>query len=700
MNIKISILLRARIAFLMVVVIFAGGILYRMFWLQWVEGAYWKEVAVKNRLNYREVKATRGNIYSDNGSLLATSLPFYRVAFDPTVVDRDIFERDIDSLAYHLAKFFGERTKAEYVRKIRDYRRRDRRFLYLSRRTIDYSKKKEMATWPIFREGRMGGGVIFERVNRRFNPFTHLAQRTVGYMREDNTGGAGLEYSFNQELSGKNGMALFQKTAGGFWKPVDDASAVKPEDGYDIVTTIDVNWQDVAETALLRALEEREADNGCVVVMEVATGHIKAMANLGKNGKNGYTERYNYAVAGRTDPGSTFKLASYMALFEETSLTPKDSIETGDGEFKFYRSTLRDSHYGGFGTLTLKDAFAKSSNIAIAKLTNQAFGQNPQRFVDYIYSFGLGRPLHFQMIGEGEPYIKSPSDRTWSGITLPWMSVGYELQISPLQILTFYNAVANGGRMIRPIIVREVRHADKVVDTFETAVINEKICSDKTLGYLRGMLESVVDSGTASNIRNAAYKIAGKTGTSQKIENGRYTKNYYTSFAGYFPADQPKYSCIVVIDNPQNGFNRYAGDVAAPVFKEVADKIYGMDVELHREFAAEKPAPGTFPVIQAGYYHDLARLCNEMGISNHTQNPGDDWVRADVVNNGIFWKNAEAVPGQMPNVTGMTLRDALYILENRGVNVKHEGRGRVARQWPTPDMNIIEGATVSLKLEE
>jgi cell division protein FtsI (penicillin-binding protein 3) len=697
-NIKTSILLRVRIAFLLVV-LGSTSIVYRIFDLQVVQGQKWAKVARQNILQNREVKATRGNIYSDNGGLMATSLPFYRVAFDPTIVDQAVFNEKVDSLSMLLSNFYRNRSAEEYSRKLRDYRNAKKRFMYLGREFINYQEKKKMLTWPIFREGRLKGGVIFEKVDTRYLPFNQMARRTVGYITEDSSG-AGLEYSFNKQLAGVNGVSLFRKVSGGSWKPVPDGSEVRPVEGLDIQTTIDINLQDVAETALHNALLRHQANYGCVVVMEVKTGHIKAIANLGANGRGGYVEDYNYAVGsqGRTDPGSTFKLASYLALFEETSLIPEDSIDTGNGKFDFYGNYLTDTKPGGYGKITLQEAFEKSSNIAISKLINDQFGKNPQRFIDYIKTFGLASPLDFQMIGEAQPYIKNPYDPTWSGITLPWMSVGYELQLSPLQILALYNAVANDGKMIQPIIVKETRKADKVLDTYEAAVINEKICSDKSLSKVRRMLEGVVERGTASNIRGTAYKIAGKTGTSQKIKNGKYIKSYYTSFAGYFPANKPKYSCIVVIDNPQ-GVLQYGSDVAAPVFKEVADKIYSLDVEMHKPLKKKQVLDqGVFPLIQAGNLHDLTYLCNELGVSNHNRSQSEDWVRAVPVNNAVIWKSNEANLGKMPDVRGMTFRDALFVLENSGLLVRFNGAGRVQEQSQAPGTRVLKGSTINLRL--
>jgi cell division protein FtsI (penicillin-binding protein 3) len=698
-NIKKSIVLRVRIAFLLIF-LFASAIIVKLLKVQVVEGERWRKLAAQNLLQYRIVKATRGNIYSDNGSLLATSLPFYKVVIDPTIADEEIYKQGIDSLAMFLSRYYNDRSAAEYKRRINDARLSNRHYLVLNKGMINYQGKKAMSQWPIFREGRLKGGVIFERVDKRFRPFSYLAMRTVGFINEDSKG-AGLEFSFNNDLAGRDGEALFRKMAGGSWKPMHDDSEIRPQDGVDIQTTLDVNLQDVAESSLANHLARHDADYGCVVLMEVETGEIKAIANLGKFGPGKYSENYNYAVGnqGLTEPGSTFKLASMIALFEDSNLKPTDSIETGNGEYDFYDRVMRDSKPGGYGKITVQEAFEKSSNIAVSRLVNDHFGIDPQRFINYIHTLGLAKPIGFQMHGEARPYIKTPSNTSWSGITLPWMSIGYELKLSPLQILTFYNGIANNGVMIKPLIVRESKIADKSIEQYETQVVNDKMCSEQTLTYVRSMLEGVVENGTANNIKNAVYKIAGKTGTARKIKNGQYIKSYYTSFVGYFPADRPKYSCIVVIDNPQ-GFQQYGSDVAAPVFKEIADKVYANDVELHNplNLAGNANSDDALPLIKAGNYDDLKMLCNELGISNHSSNGGEEWVMARRLDNSVSWKSKRFIQSLVPDVSGFTLKDALYILENKGMRVRYVGSGRVVAQSLIAGSKIFKGSSILIRL--
>jgi cell division protein FtsI (penicillin-binding protein 3) len=680
-NIKKSIVLRIRVAFL-VTLLFSFAIAYKIISIQFLKSERWAKLHEENLMDFKDVKPTRGNIFSADGSLLATSLPFYRVCIDPTIVDDDVYRKGIDKLSINLQNYFKDKTASEYKRKINDARRKNRRYVILNHKLINYQDKKLMTDWPIFSEGRSKGGVVFEKVDKRFMPFSFLAQRTVGFVNEENNG-AGLEYSFNKELAGKNGKALFRKMSGGNWKPVHDENEIMPVDGIDIVTTIDINIQDVAEASLRNHLAAHDADYGCVILMEVATGEIKAIANLGKVGEGRYAENYNYAIGnqGLTEPGSTFKLASVIALFEETDINLADTIDTGSGEYEFYDRVMRDSKPGGHGKITLQHAFEKSSNIAISKKVNEYFGAKPEKFLEYIRNMGLTEPVLFQLDGVAKPYFKSTASKTWSGTTLPWMSIGYELSMSPIHTLSFYNAVANDGKMVRPMIVKQTRVADQILDSYETEVVVEKMCSDETLRKVKIMLEGVVENGTATNIKNVNYKIAGKTGTAQRLVKQSYTRTYYTSFVGYFPADRPKYSGIVVIDNPK-GYNLYGSDVAAPVFKEVADKIFAQDLELHEPMVEKiMDNPGIYPAIKGGLFDDMKYLCDELKIPHHkSSNANDDWVVSHLENKTVIWYDRKIVTGIVPNVNGLKLKDALYVLENIGLHVNYQGSGRVASQ--------------------
>lgn len=695
MNIKKSILIRVRIAFLFVT-LFAIAVVVKIGHIQVVQGEKWAAMGERISFDYKTVKATRGNIYSDNGSLLATSLPFYKVAFDATLPKSEVFKEGIDSLAYHLSVFFKDKSKREYKEMLMDARESGKQYIVINRKQIDYQDKKKMMEWPIFREGRLRGGAIFEKIDVRYRPFSNLSRRTIGFVNEDDKG-AGLEYSFNKYLGGQDGYAYYQKIAGGIWKPIFDANNVKAVDGYDLQTTLDINLQDVAETALHKAMMEHNADDGLVVVMEVKTGEIKAISNLSSDGNGNFSERFNFATAGLFEPGSTFKLVTMIALLEDSNVELNDSIDTGNGEAIFYNKKVRDHEEKGLGRISVQEAFEHSSNVAMAKLVNKQFGTKPQKFVDYVDRLKLSQPLGVQITGEPQPKIHRPGEKGWSGISLPWMAYGYGFEITPMHTLTLYNAVANEGKMIKPVFVKAVSKADDVEESYETEVLNGKICSNKTLTKLKLMLEGVVDRGTAKNIRGTHYRIAGKTGTAQILDNGRYTQRYITSFVGYFPAHAPKYSAIVLIKNPR-GWEQYGSSVAAPVFKEIADNIYSRDVDLHMAME-KKPLleEGVFPVIRGGHQEELTMLCNELGISTHSQTD-EEWVKTSKAGSAVNWKKATIGKEIVPDVTGMTFRDAIYLLEKSGLKVFYEGKGRVATQSLSPGVRINKGDRIYIRL--
>lgn len=676
--------------------VFAISVAAKISHIQFVDGAKWEKMSEEINFDFKKVKATRGNIYSDNGSLLATSLPFYKVAIDPTLAKSEIFKSGIDSLSMMLARYYKDKSASEYKQLLKDARIAGKQYVVVNRKQINYQTKKEMMKWPIFREGRYKGGVIFEKIDVRYRPFSNLSRRTVGFVNEDGKG-AGLEYSFDEVLGGQDGEALFQKIAGGTWKPVFDGNSVKAVDGLDIHTTIDINLQDVAETSLYRAMKLHNADEGTVVVMEVKTGHIKAISNLSSDGHGEFYEEFNHAVGGSIEPGSTFKLVTMIALLEDTNIELTDSINTGNGEFTFYNRKVRDHHEGGYGKITVQQAFELSSNVAMAKLTDKHFGTKPSKFLEHVDKLKLSKPLGLQITGEAYPKITRPSDKGWSGITLPWMSYGYGLEITPLHTLTLYNAVANDGEMIKPVFVTSVSKADNIKQDFETEELTGKICSNKTLNQLKLLLEGVVDNGTAKNLKNAHYRIAGKTGTAQILENGRYEKRYITSFVGYFPAHAPKYSAIVLIKNPR-GFYQYGNNVAGPVFKDIADNIYSRDINLHTAMEKKKTMePGVFPTIRAGKQDELTMLSNELGVSNHSTTE-EEWIKAAKNGSAVVWKKNAIVKDHVPDVTGMSFRDAIYLLEKSGLRVSFEGRGRVTEQSLSPGTKISKGSRIYLRL--
>lgn len=693
-NIKKSILLRVRVAFLFVM-LFAIAVIFKIGHIQFVEGEKWAAMGERISFDYKRVKATRGNIYSDNGSLLATSLPFYKIAFDATMPKDEIFKKGIDSLAWHLAVFFKDKSQKDYRRMLIDARETGKQYIILNRKKIDFQEKRVMMEWPIVREGRLRGGAIFEKVDVRYMPFSNLSRRTIGFVNE-NDKGAGLEYSFNEHLGGQDGYAYYQKIAGGVWKPIFDANNVKAVNGLDLQTTLDINLQDVAETALHKAMLQHDADDGMIVVMEVETGEVKAISNLSADGNGNFSEKLNFA-ARLFEPGSTFKLVTMIALLEDTNIQLTDSIDTGNGEYLFYNIKVRDHEEGGLGKVTIQEAFEHSSNVAMARLVDEHFGLKPGNFVNYLDKLNLSKPLGIQIVGEPMPKIKRPGEKGWSGISLPWMAYGYGFEITPLHTLALYNAVANDGVMIKPVIVKSIKKADEDEETFETDVINDRICSQETLNKLRLLLEGVVEKGTAKNIKGTHYRIAGKTGTAQILEKGRYTKKYITSFVGYFPAHAPKYSAMVLIKNPR-GWYQYGSNVAAPVFKEIADNIYARDINLHEPMSKRKYVKNdVLPVIKAGNQQELTFLCNELGISNHALTE-EEWVRTSRSGSGVNWKKNTQGKDIVPDVYGMTFRDAIYLLEKSGLKVFYEGKGRVVKQSLHAGASVSKGERIFIRL--
>jgi len=693
MNIKKEILLRVKVAFVVVIII-SLGIVYSIFYLQFTEGEFWKSKSENINFKYEKIKASRGNILSDDGSILATSLPFYKVALDPSIPNKSLLENDLDSLALLLSSFFKDKSKSDYRNNILNARKNNRRYLLLNRKKIGYQEKKILTKWPIFREGRLNGGVIFEKMDERYRPFSRLGYRTIGSVDENNKGTVGIEYSFNTFLNGMDGEILTQKIAGNYWRPIYNGNEVQPKNGFDVITTVNVNLQDIAESALLKGLKYNDADYGSVILMEVETGEIKAISNFSKNKSGYYTENYNYALQGMHEPGSTFKLASILAYIEETNRSVYDSIDTGEGEFKFYSELMKDHKPGGYGKITIKEIFEKSSNIGVAKMIDETFNSSPQKFLDYLKTFGFDDNFNFQIFGSSKPQIKSSKDSTWSKVSLPWIAHGYELMLTPLHTLSFYNAVANNGKYVEPRIVKEIRNANRIIEKFDNSK-TKKIADLKSINTVKKLLEGVVENGTADNIKHSNYKIAGKTGTAKKVVNGRYANRYYTSFAGFFPSEDPKYSCIVVIDNPKR-YRIYGSDVAAPVFKEIADKIFISDEKYFQEIK-KGDFKFTFPQIRAGYRQDLVYLSNNLSLSNHSVSDSE-WVRTKLIDNSIYWESINSKNHLVPNVVGMTLKDAIYILESRGLKVSFAGRGRVRKQNISPGKLIKNYKSISISL--
>lgn len=698
MNIRTDILLRVYIAFGLIV-LFALAVLFKLFHVQLAQGAKWRAMADSLSTRFVNVEAARGNIYSVDGSLLATSVPEYELRMDLLaggIEDKEVFDEKVDSLGARLAAFFADKSARQYSRMLRQARQDSARYLLL-RRNVSHQDLKEIRKFPIFNLGRYKGGLIAVQQNKRILPFKTLAARTIGYKNE-NVKPVGLEGAYGSYIDGESGKRLMQRIAGGVWMPVNQDIEIAPKDGADIISTIDINMQDVAQRALQKQLIISKADFGCVILMEVATGEIRAVANFTKIKEGEYKEKFNYAVAQSAEPGSTFKLASYMALLEHQKVDTNTLVDCQGGKFKIYRHTIQDSHLGN-GVLTVKKAFEESSNVAIAKLINQHYKEDPSEFTDKLYELHLNEKLGLQIPGEGNPLVKTPQSKSWSGLTLPQMAYGYELKMTPLQMLTFYNSIANNGKMISPVFVREIRKLGNTIENFNARVIDEKVCSDETLGKLKKMLEGVVEEGTGKDIiKNPLYKIAGKTGTAQVADGAlgyKAKRSYQASFCGYFPADKPKYSMIVVLSNPKGAY--YAALVAGPVFREVADKIYASDAQMYNTLSSPAAA-AAMPEVKGGQKKAIQSVFKAFGIKGLIDSNAEYVNRADS-NGALLNRPVVVAEGMVPDVTGMGLKDALFLVGNSGLKARVKGSGKVIKQSLLAGMRTRKGSAIVLELQ-
>lgn len=684
-------------------VLFGLAIVVQLFRIQVMEGQKWIARADHVATAYRTVQPDRGHIYSADGRLLATSIPEYEVRMDTRAdgLSDEVLFANIDSLSLALSRLFGDRTPDTYKRNILDARARGERY-YLLKRKVGHSRIAALKKFPLFREGRYVSGLIIEKRTKRKLPFGRLASRTVGSVLADNSA-YGLEGGYDKWLRGVTGHRLERRLTGGVWMPVDDGNGQDPLPGSDIRTTIDINLQDLVDNALEAQLRKHGAQYGCVVVMEVETGYIKAICNLTRRSDSTYQADLNYAIGTSTEPGSTFKTAALMVGIEDGLIEPSDSVDTEGGTTRFHDRIMRDSHDGGYGRITVQRALEVSSNVGISKVINKAYAKEPQRFVNGLRRMGLDRPVGVPIPGEGHPVIRNVGDKGWSGVSLPWMSIGYEVALTPLQTLAFYNAIANGGKYMKPQLVSAITQGDKVVMENEPVVVNERICSPATLQKVQRMLAGVVDSGTAVNLRKAHFHIAGKTGTAQIARNKSGYKSegisYQASFVGYFPAEAPKYSCIVVVNGPTTS-GYYGNVVAGPIFREIADKIHSNRLELQTGETQLAATPWVAPVSFCGNARDLDLVFNRLHIP-HSKSDDSEWVitRSE---DSLVTMLPRAIPGDAlhlaPNVQGMGLRDALYILENNGLRVKVLGSGMVRRQSIRPGERISRGSTITIEL--
>ncbi len=685
------------------IALIAAALLIRILILQYVQHGKWAAMSEKYVFKTAEMPANRGDILATDGRLLASSVPYYTIYMDTrsTGMSGDTWSNGINGLSEGLSRLLGERSAAGWKQLITDARRKGDRY-FLIKRKVDYETLKRLKSLPIFREGQYKGGMVTQVENMRILPNYGLAARTIGYLNQGSNGTeVGIEGAFDKDLAGKNGVAVEQRLTGGDWITVEGANSVESRDGNDVKTTLDIDLQDVATTALLNQLRKNNADHGCAVLMEVATGDIKAIANLELGGDGDYHETYNYAIAESTEPGSTFKLPSLMAAIEDGVIDTGDIVDTGTGSVKFYNKIIRDTKEEGYGKLTVKQVFEKSSNVGTSKLIYDHYKDKPKDFVNRLYAMRLNEKLNLQLKGEGTPLIRYPGDKLWSGLSLPMMSHGYEVQLTPLQILTFYNGVANDGRMMRPRFVTGILRNGNIIKSYDPEVIINSLASRSTIRKAKKMMEGVVEQGTATNLKNANYKIAGKTGTAQ-IARGKsgyrqgVRMSYQASFVGYFPAENPIYSCIVVVNSPSNGVY-YGNIVAGTVFKEISDRVYA--TRFFRDYNPEskddiKPSA---PEAGNGYRADINSVLRNLDV-RYRRTADDDWVATRENGDTIRLANVKIEKGLIPDVRGMSLRDALYLLESCGLRVKINGKGKVRRQSPEHGARYFDGTIVTLDM--
>ena len=635
----------------------------------------------------------RGRILTEDGGVLVTSIPLYDLHVDLKVIKAELFNDNVDSLAYFLSKIFTQYNHKDWELRLRKARA-DKNQYFKIQNKVKYTVYQKVKEFPIFNKGKYKGGFIVERYSKSHKPHGMLAARALGYVR-DGIQPVGIEGAYNDYLAGEYGTVI-KKFVNGSWKPVSEF-VKDPVNGADVITAININIQDVAETELMKQLKYQNAQHGVVVLMEVKTGYIKAMANLTKVGDGEYAETYNHAIGTKSVPGSTFKLATLMALLEDKKADLEQMVKAY-GRYFFYESVLNDSDPNGYGDITLKHAFELSSNV-IARVTYEAYKNDEQKFIDRLRSFGLGDKLGVEIKGEPMPTLNNQNESNWSGISLPWMSIGYEVEQTPLQTLAFFNAVANNGKYIRPLFVKEIRKDGEIIKRFDKEVLNEQICSRSTIDKLKSCLEGVVENGTGRKLKSSNFKIAGKTGTVKLSDDNKgYDKNskYQASFCGYFPADEPKYSCIVVISGPEEQI--YGAKVSGVVFKAIADKVYANSLQYHKTYNDIDVEP-SLPNVKYGSRTAIESVLNEMGIHYANKADNNDWAVAINKGDKIQLEKRYVGKTSVPNVIGMPVNDAVYILETKGLRIVLEGSGAVKAQSIKPGSRIVKGQKIKLSLK-
>lgn len=674
--------------------------------IMFAERQYWQDVADRFVKENVVIYPNRGNILSSDGKLMASSLPEYRIYMDFKAGGEEkdsLLMKHMNEICKGLNKIFPDKSAAHFKSHLLKGRKQGSRNYLIYPKRISYIQYKEVKELPLFNRGRYRSGLHEVVYNQRKKPFGSLANRTLGDVFADTAQGAknGIELAFDSLLKGKNGITHRQKVKNKYLNIVD----VQPVDGYDIVSTIDVGMQDICEKALVDKLEEINATEGVAVLMEVATGEVKAIVNMTKGSDGKYREIRNAAISNMMEPGSTFKTASIMVALEDGVISPEDGVDTGNGIAKMHNRFMRDHNWrrGGYQYLTVPQIMMVSSNIGVSTLIDKHYSKNPDKFVEGLYRMSLNQPLNLQIPGEGKPNIRRPKDGRWSKTALPWMSIGYETQIPPINILTFYNAIANKGIMVKPKFVKAVAKEGEILETFPTEIINPAICSQKTLTQIHEILEKVVSEGLAKPAGSKQFPVAGKTGTAQISQGSAGYKsgtiNYLVSFCGYFPADAPQYSCIVSIQKP--GLPASGGLMAGSVFGRIAERVYAKNLKLDIKNAIDTSSV-VIPPVKAGQMVEAKRVLDELRIQAHAQfkakSNEEVWGECFTEPKAVVLETKEIAGNLVPDVRGMGAKDAVYLLESKGLNVKLSGVGKVRSQSIAQGEAIKKGQTITIHL--
>ena len=682
------------------------------------ERQYWQDVADRFVKENVTVKPNRGNIISSDGKLMASSLPEYRIYMDFMSGEKDekrrqkdqarrdsILNANMDSICIGLHKIFPDKSAAQFKAHLKKGRQAKSRNYLIYPKRISYIQYKEVKRLPVFCLNRYKGGFKEQAYNQRKKPFGSLAARTLGDVYADTAKGArnGIELAFDTILKGRDGLTHRQKVMNKYLNIVDRP----PVDGCDIITTIDVDMQDICEKALVDKLKELEAVSGVAILMDVPTGDVKAIVNMTRGQDGNYYEMRNLAISNLQEPGSTFKTASIMVALEDGKITPDYTVDTGNGIKMMYGQAMRDHNWykGGYGVIDVNRIMEVSSNIGVSSIIDQFYKDDPQKFVDGLKRMSIDQPLHLQIPGEGIPNIKGPKEKYFAKTTLPWMSIGYEVQIPPINILTFYNAIANNGTMVRPRFVTKAVKDGETVEEYPVEVINSKICSDHTLDQIRTILQNVVSHGLAKPAGSSQFHVSGKTGTAQISQGAEGYKggvrNHLVSFCGYFPSEQPRYSCIVSIQI--NKGIASGGGMAGSVFGKIAERVYAKNLHFDLSNAIDSTT-NVIPSVKAGNLSETLRVLEGLKVPVQKDFKLVDgrttWGHAQQSPNAVILQTESEKSGQVPNVIGMGAKDAVYLLESKGLRVQVYGISKVKSQSIAGGSRIVKGQTISLQLKQ